>query len=171
MTRPTTKDSLLAACDEGMRLLLEEIDSIPLELQAQEFPFDGGDRRIRDVLCHLYEWHQLMIGWYEVGMGGGKPEMPAAGHTWKTTPALNEKLRAKHAGTSLEEARSHLAESHAAVRELIRTHTNEELFTKQRYPWTGTTSLGAYLVSSTSSHYDWARKKIRRFRKALASGA
>lgn len=171
MARPTTKDSLLAACDVGMRLLQDEIDSIPSERRSQEFPFDGGDRRIRDVLCHLHEWHRLMIGWYEVGMGGGRPEIPAAGHTWKTTPALNEELRAKHAGTSLEEAQSHLAESHAAVRELICAHPDEELFTKQRYSWTGTTSLGAYLVSSTSSHYEWARQKIRRFRKASARGA
>ncbi|MGO3678157.1 MAG: ClbS/DfsB family four-helix bundle protein, partial [Microbacteriaceae bacterium] len=29
------------------------------------------------------------------------------------------------------------------------------------FPWTGTTSLGSYCVSATSSHYDWAIKKIR----------
>lgn len=30
------------------------------------------------------------------------------------------------------------------------------------YAWTKTTTLGAYFVSSTSSHYDWAMKKLRR---------
>ncbi|MEL6140134.1 MAG: ClbS/DfsB family four-helix bundle protein, partial [Bacteroidota bacterium] len=33
------------------------------------------------------------------------------------------------------------------------------------YAWTGTTSLGAYLISSTSSHYDWAYKLIKRCKK------
>ena len=167
MARPTTKAALLAASDEGLRLLLDEIDSIPVESQVLAFPLDGGDRGIRDVLCHLYEWHQLMIGWYAVGMSGGRPDVPAPGHTWKSTPALNAELRAKHTDTSLEEARTLLVASHAAVQELIRVHTDDELFTKQRYRWTGTTSLGAYLVSSTSSHYDWARKKIRRYRRTL----
>ena len=30
------------------------------------------------------------------------------------------------------------------------------------YHWTATTSLGSYLVSATSSHYDWALKLIRK---------
>ena len=48
---------------------------------------------------------------------------------------------------------------------LVRAHDDEELFAKRRYPWTGSTSLGAYLVSSTSSHYDWALTKLRKARK------
>jgi hypothetical protein len=49
--------------------------------------------------------------------------------------------------------------------ELIGKHTDEELFTKKRYGWTGSTSLGAYLVSATSSHYDWALKTLRPLKK------
>jgi hypothetical protein len=29
------------------------------------------------------------------------------------------------------------------------------------FTWTGTTSLGSYCVSASSSHYDWAMKKIK----------
>jgi hypothetical protein len=39
--------------------------------------------------------------------------------------------------------------------------SNEELFTKQHFHWTGTTTLGSYCISALSSHYDWATKKIR----------
>ncbi len=45
--------------------------------------------------------------------------------------------------------------------ELIGKPTDEELFTNKCYGWTGSTSLGAYLVSATSSHYDWAIKTLR----------
>ena len=58
--------------------------------------------------------------------------------------------------------------SHAEVQELIAAQSDPELFEKRRYRWTGTTSLGAYLVSSTSSHYDWALKKLRRYTRTLA---
>jgi hypothetical protein len=37
----------------------------------------------------------------------------------------------------------------------------EELFAKKAFSWTGTTTLGAYCVSATSSHYDWAIKKLK----------
>ncbi|GAA4627923.1 hypothetical protein BKA21_003401 [Cellulomonas oligotrophica] len=47
------------------------------------------------------------------------------------------------------------------MQNLIRRYSDEELFTKRRYPWTGTTSLGDYLVSATASHYAWALKKLR----------
>ena len=35
------------------------------------------------------------------------------------------------------------------------------LFTKKYYNWMGTTDLGAYFVSTCSSHYEWAIKKIK----------
>jgi hypothetical protein len=165
MARPTTKDGLIEASETGLRLLLEEIDAVPVDLQAAELVSEVGDRSIRDVVCHLYEWHRLMLGWYESGMRGEKPAIPAEGYTWKTTPALNDMLRARHSDTPLAAARDELLASHRAIHGLIDSHTDAELFTKQYYPWTGSTSLGAYFVSSTSSHYEWARKKIRRFKK------
>ena len=173
MARPTTKDGLIEASERGLRLLLEEIDTVPVELQATELASEVGDRSVlRDVVCHLYEWHRLMLGWYESGMRGEKPAIPAEGYTWKTTPALNDMLRARHADTRLAAAREELLASHRAIHGVIDSHTNEELFTKQLYPWTGSTSLGAYFVSSTSGRCEWARKKIRKFRKnSLVSDA
>ena len=49
---------------------------------------------------------------------------------------------------------------------LIEKFTNEELFEKKNFDWTGTSTLGAYCVSATSSHYDWAMKKIKAHIKA-----
>ncbi len=93
---------------------------------------------------------------------GGMPEMPAKGYSWKTTPALNRWIWEHYQKTSLESIRSKLNESHEALRRIIEGHDNGSLFEKKRYKWTGTTSLGAYLVSATSSHYDWALKLIRK---------
>ena len=60
-----------------------------------------------------------------------------------------------------------LADSAARVRALVERHEEADLFTKKRYAWTGSTSLGSYAVSCTSSHYAWASDLIRRFAKAL----
>ncbi len=44
---------------------------------------------------------------------------------------------------------------------LIDTFSNDELFTKGVFDWTGTTTLGSYCISATASHYDWAIKKLK----------
>lgn len=49
--------------------------------------------------------------------------------------------------------------------DIINAHDNNELFAKGKLSWTGTTSLGAYLVSATSSHYEWAAKQLRKNNK------
>jgi hypothetical protein len=51
--------------------------------------------------------------------------------------------------------------SYYKVKKVKEKHTDDELFSKKKYPLTGTTSLGAYFISSTSSHYDWGLKTIK----------
>jgi hypothetical protein len=43
--------------------------------------------------------------------------------------------------------------------------SDEELFEKKHFSWTGTTSVGAYCISAGPSHYDWAMKKIKQYNK------
>ena len=103
-----------------------------------------------------------MIEWYTIGMKRDKPEMPAEGYTWKTTPELNRKIWETYRTTDLKKVRKLLDKSFKDVQSIIEKHSNDELFEKKKYKWTGTTSLGAYLVSATSSHYDWALKLMKK---------
>lgn len=48
---------------------------------------------------------------------------------------------------------------------LIEHFTNEELFSKGIYTWTFGSTLGSYVVSATSSHYNWAIKKLKAHQK------
>ena len=69
--------------------------------------------------------------------------------------------------TTYDEASKMIKKSFLEVQEVINKYNDDELFEKKRYKWTGTTSLGSYLVSATSSHYDWAIKKLKKYKKAL----
>ena len=71
-------------------------------------------------------------------------------------------LRKKHQSTPLTEAKTILKESHKEVMTLIEQFSNEELFAKNSFGWTGSSTLGTYCVSTTASHYDWAIKKIKK---------
>lgn len=165
MPRPKTKEELLEASQSNFTRLLALIDSFSEEEQLKDFPEGTMNRNIRDVLAHLHHWNLMLLSWYQVGMVGGKPDMPAKGYTWKTVPALNKEIFEQYRQTPLNDVKEWFRTSFEKVYSLIQSHTNEELFEKKRYKWTGSTSLGAYLVSATSSHYDWAYKLIKKATK------
>ncbi len=163
MPRPTNKDELVAAATDQYDRLWKMIDSMSDEEKNSEFKFEDRDKNLRDVLIHLHEWHNMMDTWYRVGVLEGRiPYVPGEGYTWKTLPALNLKIWERYQDVSLSEAKDLLKESHSRIMELIDRHTNEELFSKGIYKWTKSSTLGAYFIGSTSSHYDWAMKKIKK---------
>jgi hypothetical protein len=170
MPRPANKQALLELSEINLNKLWEFIDALPDEIKNgiyQNDELNDRDKTIADVICHLHEWHLMMENWYRIGMSGKKPAIPAEGVTWQTLPVLNRQIYEKYKGTDLKEAVKMLKKSHKTVTALIENHTDDELFTKKKYQWTGTTSLGAFLISATSSHYDWGLKTIKPLKKLV----
>lgn len=165
MARPKNKKELLLFSQKNFKDLNDLIDSFSNTDQLREFPKGKMNRCIRDVLAHLHHWHILTLGWYEVGMRGDKPDMPAKGYTWKTTPDLNRKIWEKYNKTDLGQVQKLFLKSFNDILSIIQKHSDTELFTKKKYTWTGSTSLGSYLTSATSSHHDWAIKLIKKSMK------
>ena len=173
MSRPTTKTDLLTAAAANYEEMNELISSLTEKELSTPFEFDDKkkeahwkrDKNLRDVLVHLYEWHQLLLDWVSSNQRGvSKPFLPAP-YNWKTYGEMNEGFWEKHQNTALEEAKVMLEKSHREVMELAETFTNEELFSKGIYPWAGSNALGSYFVSVTASHYNWAVKKLKAHRK------
>lgn len=168
MPRPKNKDELLELSNSNFNKMLKLIESFgEEEIINGKMPFEDRDKNIRDILAHLHQWHLMMLDWYKVGMNGEKPNIPAKGYTFKTTPELNQEIWKKYQTTKYREILNMIKESFSEIQILINQHTNNELFEKRKYKWTGTTSLGSYLTSASSSHYDWAMKKLRKYKKAL----
>lgn len=167
MPRPKNKDELLESSADRYARLRQSIGALTPVQRELPFPFEHRDRNLRDLVAHLLEWQLMMLRWYETAMDGEEPLMPAEGYTWKTTPALNAKIWERYQNVSLERVRESLAVSHDSLLAVIHAHSNDELFTKRHYSWTGTTSLGSYLTSSLPSHYDWALKIIARFTRSI----
>lgn len=167
MSRPASKTELESKSSQYFEELMGLISSQSIEVQELDFPEGTLNRNIRDVLCHFRHWHLLFLDWYETGMHGNKPIMPAPGYSWKTTPELNVWINQNYRETSLLEAKRLLIASHDSLMRIIEKHSNDELFTKKFYTWTGTSSLGSYLVSATTSHYDWGIKFIKKKWKAM----
>lgn len=175
MGRPTTKQDLLEAASKNYQTMIEFADSMTEKELSTPFDFEGQaskkeahwkrDKNLRDVYIHLYEWHQMQIAWIEANQNGETMSFLPKPYTWRTLATLNEFFWKKHQNTSLEEAKEMLAESHEKTMKLAETFTNDELFSKGVYKWVGTSALGSYFVSNTSSHYDWATKKLKAHRR------
>lgn len=163
MPRPTSKAALLEQTTTGFERLAALLDGLSPEQRLAEFAFEDRDRTVRDVLFHLHTWHGLLLDWVEANRKDATPFFPD-GYTWKTYPELNVRFWEQAQSVPLEHAYADLVASHARVMALIESFSDEELFTKRHFRWTGSTSLGAYCVSATSSHYEWAMRKLRRHR-------
>jgi len=161
MPRPTTKEGLLLLSQSQYEKLLGFIDGLGPDQQARDEDLNGRDRNVRDVLCHLHGWHTMVHRWHDEGCAGGQPAVPGQGYTWRTIPALNRQLWQDSQATPLAQARRDFEASHALMQALVQGHSNDELFQVGIYRWTKSTTLGAYFVSATSSHYDWAWKTLR----------
>ncbi|WLQ15675.1 ClbS/DfsB family four-helix bundle protein [Hahella aquimaris] len=178
MARPTTKNEMLEAAESNFEKLWDLIDSMNDESLSTEFDFShdtkkneahwSRDKNLRDVLIHLYEWHQLLLKWVAANESGKKANFLPEPYTWKTYGEMNVEIWKKHQDTKLVDAKKMLKKSHKSVIKLVDRFSNDELFTKKYFDWTGATTLGSYCVSTLSSHYDWAIKKLKAHCKRFA---
>ena len=174
MPRATTKAELIESANNQWDKMWKLIGSLS---DAKGAILDFGDdaklkeahwkrdKNLRDVLTHLYEWHQLLLNWTAANMGGSNQPFLPEPYTWKTYGDMNIGFWEAHQSTQYEDAVAMLRDSHAKVITLIESLSDEELFEKKHFSWTGTTNIGSYCISCTASHYDWAIKKIKLYLK------
>ncbi|MBR4172912.1 MAG: ClbS/DfsB family four-helix bundle protein [Clostridia bacterium] len=175
MPRPKTKDELIKAAEENYQKLLTAISDMTEEELATPFDFSGDagkkeahwgrDKNLRDVLAHLWEWHGLLIKWFNANVKGKNVPFLSEPYNWKTYGDMNVEFWKKHQKTELCDIKNKLQKSHNDILELIKSLSDDDLFTKGKYPWVGGSVLGSYFISTTSSHYDWAIKKLKAHKK------
>ncbi len=160
MPRPIDKIHLLAESQKEF----EALEEFGADLKPNEMTRPGalGEWSVKDVLAHLYEWQQMFFRWYEAGLRGEKPAVPAEGYKWSQLPALNQKIFETYRDYPLDEVVGLLRSSHDKTISLIKALSDEALTTPGLYPWMNQNTLIAYLAANTSSHYHWARTEMRK---------
>lgn len=64
------------------------------------------DKNLRNILIHLYEWHQLILKCVYSNQKGEERPFLAKPYNWKTYGDMNIEFWKKHQNTSLESATS-----------------------------------------------------------------
>ncbi len=160
MPRPHTKALLLAESEKEHNALGETLPTLTPEQITQTGVV--GEWSVKDVLVHLYAWEQMVLSWLAASQNGETPHVPAEDYKWSQLPALNEHIRATHAGCALDEVQAMFQASYRQTMETIASLSEKLLFTPGLYPWMNKNTFAAYFTSCTSSHYRWARKEIRK---------
>ena len=163
MARPTTKTDLIEASNNGYESLMAFIDSMAEQELTTPFDFSQDekkkeahwqrDKNLRDILIHLYEWHNLTLDWVSSNQKGEEKPLLPKPYTWRTYGQMNMLLE----------------QSHREIMQLVECFSNEQLFLKGVFDWVGNSPLGSYFVSNTSSHYVWALKKLKAHRKVCSN--
>jgi hypothetical protein len=168
MSRPLNKTQLLAAIQKEYSALEKFLAPLTAERLAH-VPTPGA-WAVKDILAHLYEWQQMFFTWYETGLRGEMPALPAPGYKWNQLPALNQHIYEKYRGLTPEQVLAQFRESHQKTIQFIENLSDADLTAPGLYAWMNQNTLMAYLNSTTAAHYVWALKEAR---KALAdkSGA
>ena len=172
MARPATKKEFQVAANESYEKLMGLIESIE-DQEGFTFNFDETagkeahwkrDKNLRDVLVHLTEWHLLLGNWITDNVdkdGDWKPFLPEP-YNWKNYGEMNVEIWKRNQNSPYSKAKDAFLMSHSMVMLVSETLSDEELFEEGHYPWCKTTNVASYFISTTSSHYEWAMKKIRK---------
>lgn len=133
------------------------------ELTQEQMEVAGvvGDWSVKDVLAHLVEWEQMFVGWYQAGLRGEVPQVPAPGIGWGELDRLNRQIYAKHRDRDLDQILEEFRASYDKALATIQEMSEAEMFTPGRYAWLGEGSLVNYILANTANHYRWAKDKIR----------
>ena len=157
--RAKTKKELL----ESIRTTRADLVTKFSKLTPQQMVWPGSmdNWSVKDILAHLVDWEQRLIGWYQAGLEGEIPETPAPGYTWRALPELNRHGYERHKNDALEDVLEQFENSYLDILTLVEGMGEQEIFEPNYYPWTGNSALLTWIAANTSSHYNWARRNIR----------
>lgn len=120
----------------------------------------------KDHVAHLAEWDRMFLGWYEAGLRGEEPPVPAEGYTWATMDALNKRIYDQHRDDQIEHVLADWRETSKQLMAGTEAISELDLFSPGRFPWTGRGTLASFVYECGANHYRWAAVEIKRGLKA-----
>ncbi len=123
----------------------------------------GEGWSVTDLVAHLAEWHLLFLTWYEEGQKGATPQLPAPGYKWSELPRLNRDIWQRHRTRSMAQVRHDFDSGYDRILAIVERLSEKQLMSPGQFAWTGRNPLRTYLGGTTSSHYRFAMKVLKRW--------
>lgn len=165
MAIPKNKDELLKVLESSYSKLRMEILEIPESLSRKKTIH--GDVSVCDVLAYQIGWGNLFLSWYAAGKKNEIPAMPREGYKWNELGKLAQKFYSEHQMYIKQQLLSIFEKTFNEILEIVQKEQNSSLYCIGVYAWTGDKwPLGRWINVNTSSPYQSALAKIRKWKKA-----
>jgi len=147
---------------------LRELISDLRPRQMTSLPVTEAGWTVKDIFGHLVGWHRLQRKWHQAELDGKVPVLPDEGFSWKQTPELNQQIYRTFKKVSLKNVMAEFEEGHQWILDQIDQFSDRQLTKLEQFAWTGKSwTISDYLRANSASHYRWASKHLRRWKKSL----
>jgi hypothetical protein len=163
MAQPRTKAQLLTATEKERDALQVLLSRLSPEDMVRPGAYGWS---AKDHVAHLSEWERMLFGWYEAGWRGEEPAVPAEGYTWASMDALNQRLFERHRDDPPAHVLADWQQTARQLQLLAEQVSEADLFTPNRFAWTGRGTLASFFFECGANHYRWSTEQIRRGLKA-----
>ena len=165
MAIPTNKAELADAVRLNYLKLRSDLDGVPEALSREptlEGHAKGARMSVHDLVAYLVGWCELVLKW-RAGKTAGEPvDFPETGYKWNELGRLAQKFYADHADLSYPALLDRFAAAKDRILDMIDLMENDDLYGK---PWYEAYAFGRMIQLNTSSPFDNARKRLRRWKK------
>lgn len=156
------KQKIIDDIHKSYKLLFSNLDKIP-KSRWEEAVLNKWS--IKDMISHIVAWQQKLLDWHIIGKEGGFPETPAPGYKWNQLFEVNDLIYQEYKDIALKSILEKLEKSHKQTLKMLEEEPAEHFFTRGSYPWLKNSYFKSYVKPSTSGHYNWMKKHVRKWAK------
>jgi hypothetical protein len=165
MAIPKNKEELILAINENYKKLSKEFSNIPEALTTRK-ELEGHSKNtvmsINNLLAYLIGWGQLVLKWNDYKSKGKHIDFPEIGFKWNELGLLAQKFYHDYEKDDFKTLIEKLDKTTVEILNLVENKTNHELYETDWYErW----SLGRMIQLNTSSPFNNARNRIRKWKK------
>lgn len=165
MAVPQSKDELLKAINTNFDKLHRELADIPdamVRSGSLEGHAKGTMMSVADLVAYLVGWNELVLKWLDRDAAGQPVDFPETGFKWNELGRLAQKFYHDYEAVPYPQLVERLDAAKGRIVTLIEAHSNDELYGR---PWYEKWTMGRMIQFNTSSPYDNARGRLRRWKR------
>ncbi|AMS43969.1 ClbS/DfsB family four-helix bundle protein [Aminobacter sp. NyZ550] len=168
MPVPQNKGELLKAIEHNFGNLIGDLNAVPEDLVDQrslDGHVTGSLMSVSNLLAYLVGWNELVLKWLAKDAAGQPIDFPDSGYKWNELGKLAQKFYRDYDDIPYQQLLDRLDSAKRQIVALIETRSDEQLYGGVWYEkW----SMGRMIQFNTSSPYDNARRRLRKWNKAQA---
>ncbi|MGH2343300.1 ClbS/DfsB family four-helix bundle protein [Segnochrobactraceae bacterium EtOH-i3] len=165
MAVPQNKDELLKAINANFDNLRRELTDIPdtmVRSRSLEGHAKGTMMSVADLVAYLVGWNELVLKWLDRNDTGQPIDFPETGFKWNELGLLAQKFYRDYEAVPYQQLVERLDAAKHRIVTLIEARSNDDLYVR---PWYEKWTMGRMIQFNTSSPYDNARGRLRKWKK------